>query len=439
MKRFGALLFTSCLVLVACSQDVSVTDEQVSDTPAAASSAEVAPDAVTDAKSAEDVSALTEPVLEWDASSLPTVSSKDDLARLLPQSKATKIFFDDRTTGKAKTTLRAGPLGLSDWNVVDPEPCSDFINAQFAPVRDPSGAITWFGSRSWATTYDLDAPDEPQLDLRSSVTIYQTSDFARQAFDDLALSAVDCAYTVSTRQSEGVAYDEWFEANDVGRSGLALIESFGFFDPRNADNPAIAVDVARGVLQLVSGAPTVLEADSASTFVLAGDRIIVTTMYSSKNPIDDEYASYLAVTQQAVSLASGVDDLSMLNFASLAEIPEISNASRPPQQEERELPSVGTPDKTESIPAEGVHYEVSGSASQASMTYRTGTGSSQVTARLPWRKRLTDLSPGAFLYVSAQNQGDGGSVSCKIYVNGRVVSDNTSSGAYAVVTCESRY
>lgn len=47
----------------------------------------------------------------------------------------------------------------------------------------------------------------------------------------------------------------------------------------------------------------------------------------------------------------------------------------------------------------------------------------------------SDVPPGAFLYFSAQNEG-AGELTCTITVDGKVVSTHTSTGDYAIVTCE---
>ena len=49
-----------------------------------------------------------------------------------------------------------------------------------------------------------------------------------------------------------------------------------------------------------------------------------------------------------------------------------------------------------------------------------------------------EFGPGEFVYISAQNEGEYGSVTCRITVDGVVVSENTSSGAYGIATCEGR-
>jgi hypothetical protein len=47
-----------------------------------------------------------------------------------------------------------------------------------------------------------------------------------------------------------------------------------------------------------------------------------------------------------------------------------------------------------------------------------------------------DFPEGSVVYISAQNMGDSGDITCRITVDGRVLSENTASGGYAIATCE---
>ena len=82
--------------------------------------------------------------------------------------------------------------------------------------------------------------------------------------------------------------------------------------------------------------------------------------------------------------------------------------------------------------------------SQVQVTY-SATGTVDVTIQTPTGTQqfghVTNPSyqfsfaPGAFVYISAQNQNDSGNVSCTVTSNGRTVSSNTSSGAYVIASC----
>jgi hypothetical protein len=85
-----------------------------------------------------------------------------------------------------------------------------------------------------------------------------------------------------------------------------------------------------------------------------------------------------------------------------------------------------------------VVYRVSGTTSSASLTYQNAQGGSeQKEVRLPWQLSLTGRS-GQFLYMSAQNSMQSGTVICEIMLNGVSVKTSTSEGAYKIATCSGR-
>lgn len=75
--------------------------------------------------------------------------------------------------------------------------------------------------------------------------------------------------------------------------------------------------------------------------------------------------------------------------------------------------------------------------SQMDVTYELGSDQSQANGSAsPWSKTATSPDAVTMASVVAQSQGDGGgTVSCSITLDGKVVKTNTSSGSYAVVTC----
>lgn len=82
-----------------------------------------------------------------------------------------------------------------------------------------------------------------------------------------------------------------------------------------------------------------------------------------------------------------------------------------------------------------VVYKVTGTATRASLTYNNQQGGTeQKEVNIPWEGRLT-VKKGAFLYISAQNDGSTGSVTCEIWVNDVKWKESTSSGAYVIATC----
>jgi hypothetical protein len=83
-----------------------------------------------------------------------------------------------------------------------------------------------------------------------------------------------------------------------------------------------------------------------------------------------------------------------------------------------------------------VAYRVTGSATEVTVTYRNDKGGTQQgDVRLPWEATFDLGKPGVLLYVSAQNRGVSGSVTCEILVDGVSRTNATSTGAYVMAEC----
>lgn len=97
-------------------------------------------------------------------------------------------------------------------------------------------------------------------------------------------------------------------------------------------------------------------------------------------------------------------------------------------------------------PIRTVVYEVEGTADSVDITIATPTGIEQKSGLSVPLKRKSDgkrglqltFTSGSFVSISAQNQGDFGTVTCRITVDGVVVSENTASGAYTIASCDGR-
>ncbi|MGH3731274.1 MAG: MmpS family transport accessory protein [Micromonosporaceae bacterium] len=82
-------------------------------------------------------------------------------------------------------------------------------------------------------------------------------------------------------------------------------------------------------------------------------------------------------------------------------------------------------------------YEVTGDGSAHSITYAStdsGGTEQRTRAKLPWRKKTTSKGLWNSYHVVARNSAEG-SITCRISIDGKVVTENTSTGGYAVVTC----
>lgn len=82
-----------------------------------------------------------------------------------------------------------------------------------------------------------------------------------------------------------------------------------------------------------------------------------------------------------------------------------------------------------------IEYRVSGTARYGSVTYRNATGGTEQHSNIdwPWTYRCVGKK-GMFLYMSAQNGTDKGTVVVELVVNGVVVKRAESSGAYVIAT-----
>lgn len=86
-----------------------------------------------------------------------------------------------------------------------------------------------------------------------------------------------------------------------------------------------------------------------------------------------------------------------------------------------------------------VHYEVTGDAKNVTISYTTfgdGITSNQVTAAtLPWTKdvQTKGLGKGGSLVVTAGQ--DGGTVGCKVTIDGKETKTGTASGPLATASC----
>ncbi|WP_280458040.1 MmpS family transport accessory protein [Nocardia carnea] len=84
-----------------------------------------------------------------------------------------------------------------------------------------------------------------------------------------------------------------------------------------------------------------------------------------------------------------------------------------------------------------VTYEVRGTGSDAAITYMgRDQGMARETAvSLPWRKDVPIGAWGRIVSMTAANGPDGGDITCRILVAGRVMTEQTSSGPYASASC----
>lgn len=93
-----------------------------------------------------------------------------------------------------------------------------------------------------------------------------------------------------------------------------------------------------------------------------------------------------------------------------------------------------------------VQYFVEGTAPDGvDITIQTPTGTSQQTVHaLPMQSQsgaeglAFTFTRGAFVYLAAQNNSEGGTVTCRITVDGETIAENTTSAGYGIASCEGR-
>ncbi len=119
------------------------------------------------------------------------------------------------------------------------------------------------------------------------------------------------------------------------------------------------------------------------------------------------------------------------------QVPQVSQPSiqAPSRAPVAPLPSVRA-EETAEKPADTrhtVYYEVGGTAQWARISFAKGSGISQTTAPLPWSKYFKQEQ--VITSIFAQNKGTSGKITCRILVDDETVDEQSSTGAYAVVTC----
>lgn len=83
-----------------------------------------------------------------------------------------------------------------------------------------------------------------------------------------------------------------------------------------------------------------------------------------------------------------------------------------------------------------VEYRLSGSAESASVTLENAQGHTELKdVSIPWQPAGFEARSGQLLYISAQNNGWTGSITCEILVDGQPWQTTTSIGEFAITSC----
>jgi len=100
-------------------------------------------------------------------------------------------------------------------------------------------------------------------------------------------------------------------------------------------------------------------------------------------------------------------------------------------------PTATPPSATATRPAYIVEYRLGGTASRADITLENETGGTEQFGNVlvkGWSKKF-GAERRQFVYISAQNQDEGGSIRCEIWVNGELWKEAESRGAYCIASC----
>lgn len=79
----------------------------------------------------------------------------------------------------------------------------------------------------------------------------------------------------------------------------------------------------------------------------------------------------------------------------------------------------------------------------ADITMETPTGTNQQSVSLPLTSKQTgeegltlSFKSGSYVYISAQKDEHYGEVTCRIYVDDELISENVATGKYSIATCK---
>jgi len=80
-------------------------------------------------------------------------------------------------------------------------------------------------------------------------------------------------------------------------------------------------------------------------------------------------------------------------------------------------------------------YEITGTADEVDVTLNNATGGTEQYSNVSIPKKYSYRSfTDSFFYISAQNQGENGTVRVSIYVDGKLFKTSSSSGAYVIAS-----
>jgi hypothetical protein len=140
--------------------------------------------------------------------------------------------------------------------------------------------------------------------------------------------------------------------------------------------------------------------------------------YMTSNP-----SAEMTCTISLIGTDEAGHDISKSVTVSLPTLPETEPEPSP-------LPEPETPDKTPKV-----EYKISGTATSVSVTLSNSTGGTEQYSNVILPKVYSYSNfDGNFLYISAQNNGDSGTVDVECYYEGVLKDSAHSEGAYVIAT-----
>jgi len=169
----------------------------------------------------------------------------------------------------------------------------------------------------------------------------------------------------------------------------------------------------------ISRGKEILELENVAPSVLTGVYNLMGQIYNDKGA----YKNAVAVVKEAIEKGvNNCDSYSVAAFASykLGNVKESTDWSNKMEECEKN-------------PKNKIEYRVTGSTNKVDITYTNKDGgTSQANGvSIPWSYSFTSSS-GKFVYVSAQNKNESGSITVTIYKDGSVFKSSKSSGEYCI-------
>jgi len=183
-------------------------------------------------------------------------------------------------------------------------------------------------------------------------------------------------------------------------------------EPAGPAEPEVSIEVV-DIIQTAGYVSILYKVVNTGTVPIAACDIEYTATDEAKNQITgDVTISHLPVGESRTAMAS---------FKAENEIVDLLNA-----YETTRYPG-------DKVPA--VIYVVTGTAAKASVTYTNSTGGiEQISAvSLPWEKSFSTFSDD-YVSISAQNQGESGTIETVIYVDGKEFKKSSSTGEYVIAS-----